>query len=68
LEEHVRQHPNAHYLFTESDAPKAVKNLQTTFRRRLEKVVWDDEDVEALADEDVEEGIGTHSQYRGIIV
>lgn len=63
LEEYLRQHPNARYLFTERDGRNAVKNLRSTFRQRLEKVVWVDEEFDALVDVDDEEGIGTHS-YR----
>jgi Transcriptional activator of glycolytic enzymes len=64
LEEFLSQYPQAVLLFTEqAPGPNVVKNLISRYRSRLQKDVWVHEDFKRLADEDDDEGIGTHS-YR----
>jgi hypothetical protein len=63
LEETLSRNPNQVYLFTDSTADKAPKNLIQTYRKRLEKVVFKNPEFTALATDDDEEGVGTHS-YR----
>jgi hypothetical protein len=63
LEETLSRNPNQVYLFTDATSDKAPKNLIQTYRKRLEKVVWNHEEFKALATDDDEEGVGTHS-YR----
>lgn len=63
LEEYLRLFPDAKYLFTDKDTETAPKNLIAQYRGRLEKVVWKNQDFMALAAEDDEQGVGTHS-YR----
>ncbi|KAI2506250.1 hypothetical protein MHU86_8185 [Fragilaria crotonensis] len=64
LEEFLSQHPRAILLFTEqAPGPNAVKNLICRYRSRIQKEVWLHEDFKRLADEDDEDGVGTHS-YR----
>jgi Transcriptional activator of glycolytic enzymes len=63
LEETLSRNPDQLYLFTDSTADNGPKNLIQTYRKRLEKTVWKHEEFIALANEDDEEGVGTHS-YR----
>ena len=64
LEEFLNQHPRAVLLFTEqTPGPNAVKNLISRYRSRIQKEVWMHEEFKQLADEDDEDGVGTHS-YR----
>ena len=63
LEEMLSHFPNSQYLFTDSTSDNAVKNLISNYRNRLEKVVWKNAAFKALASEDDDEGVGTHS-YR----
>ena len=64
LEEFLSQHPGAVLLFTEQPpGPKTTKNLINRYRGRIKMEVWSHEDFKRLADEDDEDGIGTHS-YR----
>ena len=62
-EEMLGRHPNAVYLFTDATSDKAPGNLKQTYRNRLEKIVWRNQEFIALATEDDSEGVGTHS-YR----
>ena len=64
LEDFLSQHPGAVLLFTEQPpGPKTTKNLINRYRGRIKMEVWSHEDFKRLADEDDEDGIGTHS-YR----
>jgi Transcriptional activator of glycolytic enzymes len=63
LEEMLFRNPDQVYLFTDATSDNAPKNLIQTYRKRLEKVVWNHEEFKALATEDDTEGVGTHS-YR----
>jgi hypothetical protein len=60
LEETLSCNPNQEYLFTDSTAEKAPKNLIQTYRKRLEKIVFKNPEFIALATDDDEEGVGTH--------
>ena len=64
LEEFLRYHPNAKYLFTENETENAPKNLISQYRGRLERVVWNDPEFIALEEEDDDDGIGTHSYQK----
>jgi hypothetical protein len=64
LEEFLGRYPDAVLLFTEQEAnAKSVKNLIARYRNRIRIEVWSHESFKRLADEDDEEGVGTHS-YR----
>ena len=63
LEETLARNPNQLYLFTDSTTDNAPKNLIQTYRKRLEKLIWKDQQFKDLATEDDTEGVGTHS-YR----
>jgi hypothetical protein len=63
LEDMLGHYPNCTYLFTDNNDEKAPKNLITTYRNTLERIVWKNEQFKALETEDDEEGVGTHS-YR----
>jgi Transcriptional activator of glycolytic enzymes len=63
LEEYLGHHPNATYLFTEAEGERAPLNLKQTYRNRLERVVWKNQEFILLATDEEEEGVGTHS-YR----
>jgi hypothetical protein len=63
LEEYLSHFPNADYLFTDTTGDNAAMNTKQTYRNHLERVVWNYNEFKALAQEDDEEGVGTHS-YR----
>jgi hypothetical protein len=63
LEETLSRNPQQVYLFTDSTTANGPVNLIQTYRKRLEKVIWKNREFAALATEDDEEGVGTHS-YR----
>ena len=52
------------HLFTDAEGRNAVGNLIKNYRNRLEQVVWKNEEFMALAQEDDEEGVGTHSHRK----
>ena len=63
LEETLSRNPDQVYLFTDATGNNAAVNLKQTYRKRLERVVWSQDEFTALATEEDEEGVGTHS-YR----
>jgi hypothetical protein len=63
LEETLGRNPDQLYMFTDGVTNKAATNLIQTYHKRLEKVIWKNPEFAALATEDDEEGVGTHS-YR----
>jgi hypothetical protein len=64
LEEYLSHFPNAEYLFTEATGDNAAKNIKQTYRNRLERVVWKTNEFKSLAQDDDEEGVGTHSMRK----
>jgi hypothetical protein len=63
LEMYLELFPQAKYLYTDNDDGNAPANLIAQYRGRIEVVVWDSNEFEAVVDDEDEEGIGTHS-YR----
>lgn len=64
LEDMLGLCPDAKCLFTDATGERAPKNLIQTCRNRLEKIVWPHEQFKALAADDDDEGVGTHSHRK----
>ena len=65
LEEYLRLHPTAKYLFTSDSDPKAPARLKSNHRNNLDRHVLHVEDFQELCDEEEELGLGTHSWRKG---
>jgi hypothetical protein len=58
LEMYLELFPQASYLYTDNNDNNAPANLIAQYRSRIELVVWDSNEFEAVVDDDDEEGIG----------
>jgi len=65
LEEHLRHHPGAKYLFTGDMDDKAATPLKQNHRNNVTKHILKNEQFMDLADEDKEQGIVMHSWHEG---
>ena len=65
LEEFLRLHPNAKYMFTMDLDDKAPSRLKNNCRNNFIRHVYTVEDFMELAREDEEAGLGTHSTRKG---
>ena len=65
LEEFLRLHPNAKYLFTEDLDDKAPTRLKNNCRNAFNRHVYSVEEFLDLVDVDEDCGLGTHSTRKG---
>jgi len=65
MEEYLRLHPQAKYLFTPDMDAKAPNRLKSNHRNNLDRHVLHVEDFQELCDEEEELGLGTHSWRKG---
>jgi len=66
LEEYLRLHPNAKYLFTDADDDAAPTRLKQNHRNNMDRHVFKVEEfMEMALESDQHQGLGTHSFRKG---